>query len=205
MIDQVLSDSIHHTNSRLLRRYWADLQNWSCEVEALRSNVQRWSESYIVHLSFSRIPDPKHWKLGILDVRCPWNWHPWHLQYYSLQVCHCAFHTIFHLLLDREKTNVPTETFLRNPSTLQNSNSIHCSFLSQCKSMSFLRVAIFIWEFLLYCVLGKYSTRTQMILLRFQITLRFRMYSRNIVVVLSTFSWPQDVVTSFPRQRTESE
>ena len=54
------------TNPRLLRRYWADLQNWSCEIKALHSKGHHWSESYISLLSFSRIP----------IQRCFRNWRP---------------------------------------------------------------------------------------------------------------------------------
>ena len=68
MIDQDSAESIHDTNPRLLRRYWADLQNWSCEIKTLHSKDPHWSESYISHLSLSRIPDPTHWKLWKMDV-----------------------------------------------------------------------------------------------------------------------------------------
>ena len=53
-IDQVSAGWIRHTNSLLLRRYWADLLNELCEIRAPHSENPRWSESYIFHPSFPR-------------------------------------------------------------------------------------------------------------------------------------------------------
>ena len=77
------------------------------EHSALRSKNPHWSESYIVHFSFSGIPNPTHWKLWSMDLRCLRNWQPWHPQLYSavLHVCDGAV---------RGKTNVPMEILNRN-------------------------------------------------------------------------------------------
>ena len=109
MIDQVFTESIHHTDSHLL------------EGSALE----------IVHRPPFFFKNPLSNALEALNTGCP----------LSLKLATMTSAVSFHcpsglylcvpyfflLLLDREKTNVPTEIFLRNPSPFQSSKSIHDS------------------------------------------------------------------------------
>ena len=125
MVDQVSAESTHYTNhfaaAPWILRWFAE---WIVrKKQALRSKVQRWSESCIVHLSFSRIPDPTHGKLRILDVHCLWNCLPWHLQQYStvLQVYIVRSMPFFFFSWTEKRPMSQRKYFLRNSSPFQNS------------------------------------------------------------------------------------
>ena len=223
MPGQGFAELILHTNPRLLSKYWANWLNWLCEMNTLRSmrviaEVNRNVSTFVFQVSSVQSTGCS----GKPDVRFPRSWAASHLRSYStfLEVCRRTFHTIFLHHPGREKTNVPSEIFLRILWPSESSKNIHwnCLYLltNRCHGTSTwtwsdLRTLLIGFRVLsfssesrgavpLWCAVGKYSTRTHMAFRRFQKILDDAWSPGNIQVVLSTFAWLQGMDASFQDQ-----
>ena len=97
MSDQAPVQQTHHTNSILLRRYWADLPSELCEVKVRCLLIPLWSVSYFFLLFSSRILGWAHLSLGIKKdhfLHSVWS-SDWLHCHIFLLVCESTFHTIF--------------------------------------------------------------------------------------------------------------
>ena len=120
-----LSSRIVHTNSKLLRQYWADLQNEWFETRARCLKHPHWSVWCLCYFSFSGFHDSKHWYSWMLDDRYLWTvpllewlWSP-----VFLQVCNCTLHTTSFHLQDRGRSSVPARISSRIPWHFLNRNT----------------------------------------------------------------------------------
>ena len=182
----------HHTNSILLRRYWADLPSESCEIKVqcfldpLRSvsyfssfspkdaSIERTCTSEYGMTTFCRV---SNYLIGFIVTLSLWFMRIRSIPFFHFQ--------------DRGMTNVLAEIFSRNLLLLENSKNIPQNFPSmsdQCHwtptwielfpptdldlFVEFSDLCGFVWEPQPTWILRKYSTRTQLVLHRFQTTLR---------------------------------
>ena len=112
----------------LILSWFAEWIVWNLELcfRRFRIDVNRSSSTCLLRDSSIQCTDTSEYRMFTF-LRFP----PWHRQWYStfLQVCKCAFHTMFLLLLGRGMTNVRAETFLRNSWPFRKSRNILQNFL----------------------------------------------------------------------------
>ena len=97
LVVRLLSVRIDNTNSKLLRRYWANSQRISSWTTFLNSSIQHWGVWMFSLYFVVEFHDSKHWYSWRQGAWFPWSSVPFLLLWNSifLQVCNSWYHTHF--------------------------------------------------------------------------------------------------------------